>query len=227
MSEEGNVTEQRGAEAAVEVRYSEDVASRPFYFFFKRIFDVAASAVAMVILFPLLPVIALLIKLDSKGPVFFTQPRLGRNGTLFNIYKFRSMAHQAAEIRNADGSRFVAENDPRLTRVGRFLRDYSIDELPQLLNILKGEMSVVGPRPDTPEAPGLDAEIYRKKRLVRPGLTSLAAIHGRNSIPWKDRIEWEIRYVEGASFALDLTIICKTIFLVFRREGIYTSNQHF
>lgn len=203
------------------------VPRRPVYFACKRIFDVAASAAALVLLLPFLPLIALAIKLDSAGPVFFTQDRLGRDGRLFTIYKFRSMTHHAREVCNADGSRFVARNDPRLTRTGRLLRDFSLDELPQLVNILKGDMSIVGPRPDTPGAPGLDGEIFRRKRRVRPGLTSLASIHGRNSIPWRERVDWDLRYVERASLRLDLYIVWRTAALIARREGIYTPDPGF
>jgi Bacterial sugar transferase len=155
------VTKGRGLGAAVELNSSYGYAPRKVYFIFKRIFDVAASLGAMIVLFPLSPVIALLIVLDSKGPVFFTQLRLGKNGALFDIYKFSTMAHNAAEIRNPDGSKFVGENDPRLTR-------------------------------DTPGAPGLDDEIFRRKRLLRPGLTNLATIHGR--------VNRDLRYVVPVGF---------------------------
>lgn len=216
--------EEQGVEAAVEPGASRDPAARKRYLFLKRAFDAVASAAGMVVVLPFLPLIALVIKLDSKGPVFFTQPRLGQDGKLFTIYKLRTMTLHAAEIRNSDGSKFVARNDPRLTRAGRFLRDSSIDELPQLWNILKGEMSVVGPRPDTPGAPGLDGGDFRKKRSMKPGLTSLASIHGRNSIPWRERIGWELQYIDRASLALDFWILCKTVVLVFRRQGIYSPN---
>ncbi len=194
------------------------------YLVIKRAFDVTASAAAIVVLLPFLPLVALLIKLDSKGPVFFKQKRLGQYGRLFTIYKLRTMAHNAPEVRNPDGSRFVGTNDPRLTRLGRILRDYSIDELPQLWNVLKGDMSVVGPRPDQPGAPGLDDEPLRTKRLVKPGLTSLGSIQGRNSIPWRERVGWEVQYVEKASLGLDLYILMKTVSIVLRRQGIYSSE---
>ncbi len=223
VSEEHKLRDGRGAGSALDSALTRP-AQRQSYLFFKRAFDIVSSAAALLILLPFLPVIALLIRLDSKGPVFFTQPRLGKDGKLFTIYKFRTMAHNAPEIRNPDGSKFVGADDPRLTRVGRFLRDYSIDELPQLVNILKGDMSVVGPRPDTPGAPGLDGEIFQIKRSMRPGLASLASIHGRNAIPWRERVRWEVRYVERASFALDLLILLKTVGLVIKREGIYSSQ---
>jgi undecaprenyl phosphate N,N'-diacetylbacillosamine 1-phosphate transferase len=219
------VDQEHAVGAAVETRASRQSAAGKSYLWLKRAFDVAVSAAGIAILFPFLPLIALAIKLDSKGSVFFSQTRLGKDGKLFTIYKFRTMEHHAAEIRNPDGSKFVGRNDPRLTRVGRFLRDASIDELPQLWNILKGQMSVVGPRPDTPGATGLDGEDYRRKRSMKPGLTSLASIHGRNAIPWKERIGWELEYIDRASPALDFLILCKTAVLVFRREGIYSPNE--
>lgn len=223
-SEESKLQDEQGAGTAVGLYAFQHPAGRRVYFLCKRAFDVAASASAVILLLPVFAVVALLGKLDSRGPVFFTQPRLGKDGKLFTIYKFRTMAHNAAEVRNPDGSKFVGRNDPRLTRLGHFLRDYSIDELPQLLNILKGEMSVVGPRPDTPGAPGLDDRIFQIKRSMRPGLTSLASVNGRNSIPWRERVAWEQRYVEHASFALDLWILWKTVGLVIKRDGIYSSN---
>lgn len=188
----------------------------------KRGFDIAAAAFGGIVALPLCLIIAILVRADSPGPVLFTQERLGKDGILFRIFKFRTMVHNAPELRNADGSKFVAHNDSRLTRVGRILRDYSLDELPQLINILKGEMSVVGPRPDTPGAPGMDADIFLKKRAVRPGLTSLASIRGRNGISWRQRVAFEAEYVDHASFGLDCYILLKTIPLVMHREGIYS-----
>lgn len=196
-------------------------ALSPLYLALKRAFDLfAALSGILILLFPFLPLIALLIKLDSKGPVFFKQDRLGKSGKIFTIYKLRTMSYGAQEIRNADGSRFVGKQDPRLTHIGRILRDFSIDELPQLFNILRGDMSVVGPRPDQP-GPGLDADMFRKKRLVKPGLTSLASVKGRNAIPWLERIRWELEYVDHASFKLDFQILTKTALIVIRRNGIY------
>jgi undecaprenyl phosphate N,N'-diacetylbacillosamine 1-phosphate transferase len=191
------------------------------YRFCKRVFDVCSALFGIIVLLPLLPLICVLIKLDSRGPVLFKQQRLGRGGCLFTIYKLRTMAHGSREVRNPDGSQFVGPNDPRLTCLGRFFRDYSIDELPQLVNILSGDMSVVGPRPDVPGAPGLNAEIFQKKRRVRPGLVSLASIKGRNSISWPERVNWELQYVDRASLTLDCEILLKALVVVIRREGVY------
>src|SRR5579872_7386701 len=176
------------------------------YLAVKRAMDVLGSAMGIAVALPLFPLVAILIKLDSRGPVFFRQERIGRNGTAFEIFKFRTMAHNVPEILNPDGSRFVAKNDARVTRVGRLLRDTSLDELPQLINILRGDMSLVGPRPDQPGGQLLDEGSLRKKQSVKPGLTSLASVNGRNRIPWRERVDWELRYVDNASLKLDLQI---------------------
>lgn len=200
------------------------VRHSPVYLTIKRALDILTSSAGLLFLAPLLPFLALLIKIDSEGPVFFKQQRLGKGGALFTIYKLRTMTDRAPEIRNPDGSKFVGENDPRLTRVGRVLRDYSIDELPQLFNILRGDMSVIGPRPDQP-GPNLSGEIFQKKRLMKPGLTSLATVGGRNSIPWPRRVALDAEYVERASLALDFQILLRTVSIVLRREGIYYDSR--
>jgi lipopolysaccharide/colanic/teichoic acid biosynthesis glycosyltransferase len=206
-----------------EMQLGESISKQPTYYrVAKRTFDLVSAGIGAVILSPLIPIIAGLIKIDSPGPVLFIQQRLGKDGELFRIYKFRTMKHRAPEYRNPDGSKRVEENDERLTRVGKILRDFSLDELPQLINILRGEMSLVGPRPDTPGAPGMDAEVFLKKRMVKPGLTSLASIRGRNGISWRQRVELESQYVDRASLTFDLYILLKTIPLVLRREGIYS-----
>ncbi len=187
----------------------------------KRAIDVLGSLLGIGLSLPFFPVLAFLIKLDSRGPIFFRQQRIGRGGRLFQIYKFRTMAHGVPEILNPDGSRHVAKDDMRVTRVGKFLRSTSVDELPQLINILRGDMSLVGPRPDQPGGQGLDASVLRKKHSVRPGLTSLASIKGRNAIPWRERVEWELRYVENAALRLDFQILLRTVLVVLRRDGVY------
>jgi lipopolysaccharide/colanic/teichoic acid biosynthesis glycosyltransferase len=195
----------------------------------KRTLDLCFCAAALPIVLPAIPLIALIIKIDSRGPVLFRQLRLGRNGTPFRIVKFRTMVHNATEIRNPDGSQFVGESDARVTRIGRFLRESSLDELPQLFNILVGHMSVIGPRPDAPGAVDLDTPVLRTKRLVRPGLASLGSVRGRNAISWAARTRWEVHYVTHPSLFLELYIFLKTIAVVVRRQGIYNqpaSVQH-
>lgn len=179
------------------------------YFFIKRLFDILISIAGLIILSPLLIVTALAIKLESKGPVIFKQQRLGKNGKIFNIYKFRSMAVGAEK-----GGVYSTKNDTRVTRVGKFIRATSIDEFPQFFNIIKGDMSIIGPRPTLTYHPWKLEEYTteQKKRFnVRPGVTGWAQINGRKDVPWDRRIEYDIEYVENLSFSFDLKIFLKTI----------------
>ncbi len=184
------------------------------YKIFKRFFDFSISFMALVVLSPFLFIIALLIKLDSKGPVIFKQQRLGVGGVPFNMYKFRSMCVGAEK--QGTGV-YSYKGDARITRVGRILRATSIDELPQLVNILKGDMSLIGPRPALTYHPW-PYEQYdeRQKHMfdVRPGITGWAQINGRKEVPWPERIELNLYYVEHASFNLDCRIFWMTIFKV-------------
>jgi len=178
--------------------------------FIKRAFDLFISIIGLTLLSPLFLLVALLIKLDSKGPVFFKQQRLGERGKIFTIYKFRTMCFDAQPIFNEDGSKLWTSRDPRVTHVGRLLRRSGIDELPQLLNVLRGEMSIVGPRPDEPYALGLYSDTERCKLLIKPGITCLAEIAGRETLLWKQRLAYDVEYVKRYSFWLDLKIILKT-----------------
>jgi colanic acid biosynthesis glycosyl transferase WcaI len=191
----------------------------------KRGFDVVFALTLLVVLAPLLLLVALAVRLTSPGPVLFRHERLGRNGIPFVCYKFRSMVQGAGALapRDACGATIVGADDPRVTPVGRVLRQWSLDELPQLWNILRGEMSVVGPRPDEVLALDLYTARQRLKLEMRPGLTGLATINGRNSISWPERLEWDASYVESFSLKLDLIILWRTAGVVLRREGIYTS----
>jgi undecaprenyl phosphate N,N'-diacetylbacillosamine 1-phosphate transferase len=184
---------------------------------FKRLLDLLVSLSATVVLSPVFVVIALAIKLTSKGPVIFRQERAGRNGVPFIFYKFRSMKPDVEPFAQSPQS----AKDPRLTTVGRFLREYSLDELPQLFNVLKGDMSVVGPRPLYLSQMAKWSERQRKRLLVRPGLTGLAQISGRGEVTHEEKIELDIKYVETASLCLDAKIILTTISMVFRRKNIY------
>jgi lipopolysaccharide/colanic/teichoic acid biosynthesis glycosyltransferase len=154
----------------------------------------------------------------------YTSRRLGRNGVSFNLLKFRSMRVGAADWRNADGSSFSSDEDPRVTGVGRFLRKMSLDELPQIINVLKGDMSLVGPRPDQVDQIRYYSDRDREKLAVKPGITGLAQISGRNSIPWDIRRALDIEYVRKRSMFLDLAIMLKTIPYVLKREGINMSS---
>jgi lipopolysaccharide/colanic/teichoic acid biosynthesis glycosyltransferase len=189
----------------------------------KRVFDIVVSAVGAVVLFPLLIVTALLVKMDSPGPVLFKQERMGKGFRPFWIYKFRTMRKSPVE----SGPRITIGNDPRITRVGRFLRQTKIDELPQLINILKGEMSIVGPRPEVPQYVQLYQKEYREILTMRPGLTDLASLKYRDEAALlakaenpeeeyvtrvlPDKIRLARDYLQHASFLFDLGLILKTI----------------
>ncbi|WP_245809005.1 sugar transferase [Shouchella patagoniensis] len=187
----------------------------------KKTIDYFGSTVLVIVLSPFLLLIAILIKCESKGPIFFRQNRLGYKGETFKIFKFRTM-QQGTE--KAGTGIFTNENDPRITKIGKFLRKTSLDELPQLLNILKGEMSFIGPRPPVPYHP-YNYEDYttkqKKRFLVKPGITGLAQITGRNNLSWDERIEYDVKYVDNLSFKEDIRIVLKTIQSVVFKENIY------
>lgn len=185
----------------------------------KRIVDIAASALALLLLSPVLAVLALAVRTGSPGPVLFRQRRLGLAGVPFTILKFRTMHHRAEDIRNADGSTFSADDDPRVTRIGRWMRKTSLDELPQLWNVLRGDMSLIGPRPDQVDQIRYYSPEDRIKLRMRPGITGLAQISGRNRISWALRRQLDREYVEQWSPALDLRILLKTVpYVLLRRD---------
>lgn len=194
----------------------------------KRIFDFSLSLVALICLLPFLVVIALCIKIESKGPVLFLQERVGQDKKLFRIYKFRSMCEDAAsqheKLKQEYGDTnisFKIKDDPRITKVGKFIRKLSIDELPQLLNILKGDMSIVGPRPlPTYEADQLTEE-YNARFHLKPGLTCYWQVSGRSDISFDERMEMDLRYARECSFWLDVKLILKTIPAVLTSKGAY------
>ncbi|CEN94070.1 MAG: sugar transferase [Paeniclostridium sordellii] len=188
--------------------------------FIKNIIDRVFGLVLLILLSPVLLIISILIKIDSKGPVIFKQKRLGKNGQIFEIYKFRTMYVNAPDLRNEDGSTFNSDDDPRVTKIGKFLRKTSLDELTQIFNILKGDMSFIGPRPDLPDHYDLYTEFDKKKLSVKPGVTGYAQCNGRNSIEWKKRIEMDIFYINNFNLLLDIKILFKTVFSVLRKEGI-------
>jgi len=192
----------------------------------KRLRDIVLASLVLIVLSPFLLLMAICIKLDSRGPVLFQQKRLGKGGKPFTIYKFRTMQHNVPVVRNADGSLFVGDKDSRLTRVGRFLRDYTLDEIPQLLNVLKGDMSVVGPRPDLVEHLELYDDLMKRKLEVKPGMASLALVHGRNTLPWRKRIELDVHYIDHCSLKFDLEILLKGTVLVVLRKGVYSQQDY-
>ena len=186
--------------------------------FFKRVIDTVIALFMLIILFPLLLIIAVAIKLDSKGPIIFRQTRIGLHGKEFSILKFRSMAVDSEHT----GSGVYSEgDDPRVTKVGKFLRATSIDELPQLWNIIRGDMAIVGPRPPLTYHPWR-IEKYTEEQLhmfdVRPGITGWAQVHGRKCLEWHERIKMNVWYTQNVSFALDIKILFMTFFKVLRNE---------
>ena len=184
----------------------------------KRCIDFFCALAGLAILSPFFGLIAVLIKLDSRGPVFFRYKRVGKDGKEFVSYKFRSMVENAAQIGLGIE---IMENDPRITASGAFLRAWSLDELPQLFNVFRGEMSLVGPRPALPHQVEKYSEFERKRLEVRPGITGWAQINGRNLLSWKERIKLDVWYVENRSLWLDLKILFVTPKTVLSKEGLY------
>ena len=198
------------------------------YSFFKRTIDMIISFFSLILFSPLFLLLAIMIKIDSKGPVIFKQKRLGKNGKVFNMYKFRSMVvgaeHMGTGLMNYEG-------DNRITKVGKFLRTTSLDELPQLFNILKGDMSLIGPRPPVEYELGdydtLNAR-YKKRFQVRPGITGLAQVSGRNDICWDKKVNFDGEYVDllkKKGFVADVKIFFKTIAKIFAKEDIYENKD--
>ena len=194
----------------------------------KGLFDRCIAAAALILLFPLMAVLALAIWLHDRGPALFTQTRVGKNGHAFRIYKFRTMVVDAEKRRaeldssnDNDGVLFKIRKDPRITAVGAHLRRWSIDELPQLINVFLGDMSLVGPRPALPDEAAQYADHVRRRLVVKPGLTGLWQVNGRADLSWEESVRLDLRYVENWSFALDLQILWKTISVLLRGSGAY------
>lgn len=194
----------------------------------KRVFDIVVSGLALLLLSPVLVAIAVAVKLDSRGPVFYRQPRCGRHGKAFRVWKFRTMHPDAdrrraelAAANEADGPLFKIRRDPRVTRLGRHLRRWSADELPQLINVLTGRMSLVGPRPPLPEELRRYERDVRRRLLVTPGMTGLWQISGRSDLGWAEGVELDLYYVENWSFTLDLIVLWKTARVVGSGRGAY------
>ncbi len=183
----------------------------------KRLFDVVLSLMALIMLWPVFVVIAIVIRLTSSGTAIFTQTRAGKNGLPFTIFKFRTMRLDADPY----GASPKNGEDRRLTRIGHFLRETSLDELPQLLNVLQGDMSLVGPRPLYVSQMDEWDEPQKKRLRIRPGLTGLAQISGRANLTMEQKLELDVQYVETRSFSLDLQILWQTLYQVLGRESIY------
>lgn len=189
-----------------------------FYYIVKRAIDIILCLIGLVIALPIMVIVGIAIKLESKGPIIYKQERVGLEGRTFTIYKLRSMYIDAEK----NGAQWACKDDPRVTKVGRFIRKTRIDELPQLINILKGDMSIVGPRPERPiltykfneEIPG-----FVNRLQVKPGLTGWAQVTGGYELSPKEKLEKDMYYIENQSLWLDLKIIFKTIFVVFNGDG--------
>ena len=194
----------------------------------KRIFDIVLSGIALICLSPIFVITAIAIKLEDGGPAFFTQQRAGKDMKTFKMYKFRSMYVNADEKlkellkdNEQTGHAFKIKNDPRITKVGKFIRKTSIDELPQLINIIKGDMSIVGPRPILPFQMEECNDYERQRLIVQPGLTCYWQIGGRANIKWDEWVELDLDYIEDMSLWTDLKMIVKTVPAVFDSEGAY------
>ncbi|SKA88261.1 exopolysaccharide biosynthesis polyprenyl glycosylphosphotransferase [Clostridium sp. USBA 49] len=205
-----------------------DINSKKIQFRIKRIFDIVLSIIGIIILLPIFLIITIAIKLDSKGPALFKQKRVGKDGRIFTIYKFRTMVINAEAKRdlnidpkNIENFIFQSKEDSRVTKVGSFLRSSSLDEIPQLFNVLNGTMSLVGPRPEIPEVVKYYPEKYKQRLLVLPGITGLAQVNGRGEIELGKTIYYDLNYIKNFSLILDLKIIFKTIFSVVKRRGAF------
>ena len=210
----------------VRVKNNEKIKNKP-YIYVKRGIDVILSTIALVVLSPLFLILAILIKLDSKGPVFFLHTRIGKNGKNIKIYKFRTMVTNAEELIKEFTPEQMKEykenykltNDPRITKIGKFLRKTSLDELPQLINIIKGDLSIIGPRPVVKDELENYGENMAKFLSVTPGLTGNWAANGRNNTTYEERMKLELEYVDNISFKTDVKIFFQTIFAVIKKEG--------
>lgn len=215
--------------ANVSVKFTSEIkerSTRILYIISKRIIDILGAVVGLIILSPILIIISILIKLESKGSIIFSQKRIGLNGKEFKMYKFRSMVINAEELKQEledknemSGPMFKIKDDPRITRVGKFIRRTSIDEIPQLINVLKGDMSLVGPRPSLPDEV-IAFEKWMLRRLdVKPGLTCYWQVMGRNNIDFENWMKLDVKYVNERNFWLDIKLIFKTFFVLFGDEN--------
>lgn len=193
--------------------------------FGKRLCDIILSIIGLPFFLVLIIFIAPIIYFSDRGPIFYNANRLGKDGRIFKMYKFRSMKVNAPDIRNTDGSTFNGEDDPRLTYIGRFIRKTSIDETPQLLNVLKGNMSLIGPRPDLPEHIKEYANNEERKLEEKPGVTGYSQAYFRNSVKWKERIKNDIYYIDHISFLFDIKIFGKTIATVLKNDGVFIKKE--
>lgn len=190
------------------------------YIFFKKIFDSLIACIAFIILLPVfITVILFLLITGKKGKIFFTQQRPGKNGKIFKVIKFKTMNDKKDENGN------LLPDEKRLTKIGKFIRKTSLDEIPQLLNVIQGDMSLIGPRPLLPEYLKLYNDFQKRRHEVKPGITGWAQVNGRNAISWEDKFKYDVWYVDNVSFLLDLKILFLTVKKVFKSEGISSVNS--
>ena len=222
ISKKKKVNEDMG----IRIKYADSSEKRRGYFFIKRTFDIVSSLCAMIVLSPVFLITALAIKIEDGGPVVFSQEGVGKDGRLFKMYKFRSMYVDAEdrlkeleEKNEADGPVFKIKNDPRITRVGRFIRKYSIDELMQLVNVFKGDMSVIGPRPALPREVAEYDDFAKRRLQVKPGLSCYWQVSGRSNIGFDEWMELDVKYINEMSFLTDMKIILLTIPAVLKGDG--------
>lgn len=193
--------------------------------YFKRLFDLIFAVIALPFWLIILIIIGPIIYFQDRGSIFYNAPRLGKDGKVFKMYKFRSMKMNAPDLRNEDGSTFNAEDDPRLTSIGMFIRKTSLDETPQLLNIIKGDMSIIGPRPDLPEHMDMYEGNETRKLEIRPGVTGFNQAYFRNTVPWKERIKNDIYYIDNLSCWMDVKVFIKTALSVLKREAVFIEEK--
>lgn len=198
------------------------VHKRAYYYVIKRTTDILASLIGLIILSPVFLIVSIAIEMDSKGPIIFAQKRIGKNGKVFRMYKFRSMVSNAEKLKKKllkenemSGPMFKIKNDPRVTKVGRFIRKTSIDELPQLVNVLKGDMSLVGPRPNLPKEVEQFSNFQKLKLMAKPGLTCYWQVMGRNDIDFEDWMKLDVKYAEDRNVIIDFKLILKTFKVLF------------
>ncbi|MCC4439767.1 sugar transferase [Limosilactobacillus reuteri] len=204
------------------------IGSRFVYHSIKRIFDIVAATCGIVLLSPLMIIIAVLIKTEDHGPIFYKQVRVGKNGKTFKMYKFRSMFVNAdkmlAELKeqnDVEGPMFKMKEDPRVTKIGHFIRKHSLDELPQFFNVIKGDMSLVGPRPPLPSEVAEYSDYDKQRLYVIPGCTGLWQATERNEVGFNEMVQLDIQYIQRASFIFDLWIIWKTVEIIVKPNGSY------
>lgn len=207
----------------------EKADSQKFYLIAKRILDIFGSMFGLILLSPVFLIVSFLIKIeDPKGKVLFKQLRVGKNEQNFYIYKFRSMVSNAEQLldrlldqNETSGAMFKMKDDPRVTRIGRFIRKTSIDELPQLVNVLKGEMSLVGPRPPLPREVNEYTNYHKQRLIVKPGCTGLWQVSGRSNLGFEEMVELDLEYIENRSIVFDAKLILKTVLLLFGSKNAY------